>query len=296
MHTGYSPYDMVNESIRLISELSDTTQILPKTERQIILLLNKAETYSYMSTYQLANAHKVFADLYFEHGYTGSALQHYQIAQSLYPKIAIKRKLNKLLALPKEKLIFSIDANIIDEPDYSNLIFHEIALDDDFYEKRQRERAIIASQMGFTIEELDEIKEKAAQELYEEVQKENNIYDPEFEKELEERLSKLGDIYKKEFYRIRSNRKPDNILSNRKLDLLDLEAMERSFSYRNSQTTKIMTPSVINDEQNLDMSRRLIKSHLPAAEYLQTRWGTYEMPEPYIVNLKRGPRDDLKKI
>lgn len=34
----------------------------------------------------------------------------------------------------------------------------------------------------------------------------------------------------------------------------------------------------------------------PSKEYLYTRWGTYEMPEPYIVTLKRGPRDDLKKI
>ena len=301
MHTGYSPYDMVNESLRLISTLTNTTQILPKTERQIILLLNKAETYSYMSTYQLANAHKVFADLYFEHGFTGSALQHYRLAQSLYPKIAIKRKLNKLLALPKDKLVFSIDANIVAEPDYSNLIFHEIILDDDFNEKRQREREITASKMGYTIEELEKIDEKVAQELYEKVQEENNVYDPEFEKELEYRLSKLGDIYKQEFYRNRSNRKPDNILSNRELDLLALESMERSFAYKNSQTTEILSPSITNNEEHLDLSQGLIKSHSPVSKsaqskkYLYTKWGIYEMPDPYKAVLKKGPRDDLKK-
>jgi len=31
-------------------------------------------------------------------------------------------------------------------------------------------------------------------------------------------------------------------------------------------------------------------------EYLYTKWGVYEMPDPYKINLTRGPRNDLKKI
>lgn len=31
-------------------------------------------------------------------------------------------------------------------------------------------------------------------------------------------------------------------------------------------------------------------------ECLHTRWGVYEMPDPYKINLLRGPRSDLKKL
>lgn len=39
--------------------------------------------------------------------------------------------------------------------------------------------------------------------------------------------------------------------------------------------------------------------YVPAStikEVLYTKWGNYEMPSPYSVNLLRGPRNDLKKI
>ena len=49
--------------------------------------------------------------------------------------------------------------------------------------------------------------------------------------ELSDRLSRLGEAYSEEFYRNRSSRSKDPYLSGRDLDLLILEAMERSYCH-----------------------------------------------------------------
>jgi intein-encoded DNA endonuclease-like protein len=57
------------------------------------------------------------------------------------------------------------------------------------------------------------------------------VSDEEFEQELSDRLSRLGEAYSEEFYRNRSSRSKDPYLSGRDLDLLILEAMERSYCH-----------------------------------------------------------------
>ena len=62
----------------------------------------------------------------------------------------------------------------------------------------------------------------------------------------------------------------------------------------------------INDIQEIEsyadaiitVIKRYLDAEKPAKKesYLYTKWGTYEMPEPYTIQLKYGPRKDLKEV
>ncbi len=79
--------------------------------------------------------------------------------------------------------------------------------------------------------DFTELYKNTKENLRQEAQEKNRIYDPKFEEMLAERINKLDDFSVKEFYRIRSERKFDEnqTLSNQKLDMLLLESMEKSF-------------------------------------------------------------------
>ncbi|MGN0245797.1 MAG: hypothetical protein ACI4DK_07510 [Lachnospiraceae bacterium] len=82
---------------------------------------------------------------------------------------------------------------------------------------------------------LNELRRKTMEELHHNAEDDDNIYDEEFEKMLEERLSRLDELSRSEFYRLRTHRKNNGVLSAKEIDLLTLEAMEKSFNYRNDK-------------------------------------------------------------
>ena len=92
---------------------------------------------------------------------------------------------------------------------------------------------------------------------------ENKIYDTEWEKEIERET--------------RANR--TDALSHKTLDRLTLETMEESYNYRHARNIEASTSSSASKK-----------------EHLYTKWGVYEMPEPYKINITRGPRNDLKRL
>lgn len=233
MRTGYSPYDMCDQAVHLI-ELLMENGLSKKSEKQIILLLNKAEEYDYMSKYQLSLAKKQFADMYYKYRITGNALDQYNSALLLNPKIAVKRKIKELSKIPNDQLVFSLDCNMVGDPDYSALTYYELKLPEEWYLQHAKDEAIIAEKLGMSIEAYRKLHNDCMEELRQEAIQEDHIYDPEFEKEIEERLSKLDESSRNEFYRIRANQKSDGVLSAKRLTLLYLESLERSFNYRNS--------------------------------------------------------------
>lgn len=238
MRTGYSPYDMCNEAVRIM-DTQPSEGISREDEQQIIFLLNKAESYTEMSTYQLSIARKRFAELYYAHGITGNALDQYTLALQCNPKLSVKRRVQELQKIPKSELVYSLDSNMIGEPIYDNLEYYEIKLDDEYLQEREESQKKLAARRGMTVKEYNDYKNEIYSQLHQEALEEDAVYDPDFECMIEERVSHLPIGMQKDFYRLRAT-KADGPLSMRRQDLLLLESMEESFRFSNS-------PSKVDD-------------------------------------------------
>lgn len=210
----YSPYALIYEAKEKIFQM--ILDMPKQKEKRVIELLNAAETYPEVSKYQLASVRKMLVDLYISHEIYGSAYDHCLIAMSLNPNIALKGKLKKLILIKNEhpdSFIYSFDPNIVDlELCYtSKNQTSSLRIDDNSNSLRRAENA-------------------ARMECMIEARESDKIFDPEHEALLEERLSKLDELSRTEFYRRRAKRKSDDVLSQKELDILYLESLERSYN------------------------------------------------------------------
>ncbi len=196
MRTEYSPYSLLAEANRLISESRKNEGFLPNYEKQIISLLNASESYPNMSTYQLSLAHKYLADLYASLEITGSAIDHYEIALQMNPKIAVKKKLKQLKSIPAKALVYSLDPNLASEPDYSNLESGIAEISSQFAASAGDLVEMPDISPGMSVTENNIMHTDALKILQKGFTESNKNYDPEWEMDVEQQLFKPYELLK----------------------------------------------------------------------------------------------------
>lgn len=226
MQTCITPYRLLDDAMALIDQLC--VDFDRDTEEKAIVLINAASLHPSMSTYQLSMAHKALADCYFEHNFRGSALEHYRRGLGLNGRLAVKRRIQQLEAIPRTDLLQSASPDLIGDvllfPKYAELVEAD-------------RRSITALRAEIWEDPLDRERHDLARvRAAQQAAAENRIYDPDLEADIAGRLDALGEPYKTEFYRMREqsimSRRDDEPLSQRDIDMLNLSALERSAAYR----------------------------------------------------------------
>lgn len=240
MQTCITPYRLLHDAMALIEQLC--TNFDREVEEKAVVLINAAALHPSMSTYQLSMAHKALADCYFQHNFRGSALEHYQRGLSLNGSLAVKRRIQQLQTIPKEGLLSSASPDLIQDvftfPEYAELVEEnhcntdalrvEIVKD---YANSDKPKGLFDSE-----EECAAALEKVRQELKLKAEQENRTYDPANDFEVCGLLQSLSEADRSEFFRVREqsmrNRRDDETFSQRDLDILELQAMQRSAAFR----------------------------------------------------------------
>ena len=221
--TPLSPYTLNNDAAKLIAQLSANFSV--DLERKIIILINAASLHPSMSHYQLSLTHKALGDCYFEHEYYGSALEQYNRALAYNKNFSIKRRMNKLLAMPPDERRASLSPDIVDDvleyPEYAQIVKEDID---------QRKRATDALWAGH--EDFKARLSEVEKEMVDDARRDDDVYDPTHEMEIARRLDALGEPYKTWFLtaheKRRLTRREDDPVSLKQYDLWDLQDMERA--------------------------------------------------------------------
>lgn len=104
-----SPYLLNDKLLEMITELNADFSV--HLEKDVLILLNRIDSYPNMSTYQLSLSLKSLADCYLEHGITGNALELYKLGLQKNKNLPVKRNIAKLEKINKNDLIYSLDIN-----------------------------------------------------------------------------------------------------------------------------------------------------------------------------------------
>lgn len=106
-----SPYLLNDKLQEMIIELN--ANFNKDLEKDVLILLNRIDSYPNMSAYQLSLSQKALADCYLEHGITGNALELYKLGLQKNKNLPVKRSISKLEKINKSDLVYSLDINTV---------------------------------------------------------------------------------------------------------------------------------------------------------------------------------------
>lgn len=151
-----------------------------------------------------------------------------------------------------------------------NIVAHNLSFDLDFLYKNGLD--IFAEKRKYY--DTLELSQKTLRKPSKKWDKESGEYEINYDKDYDVEDYKLDTLC--DFYCIRDNNSSHRALS----DCLATGFLFQKLVAKRTDTT--ISSSILSANPNMEL--------------LHTKWGTYEMPSPYHIYLRKGPRNDLKKI